>query len=164
MKRVLLTGMSGTGKSTVISELAALGYRAIDTDKGGWSELVTVPEGEVTGLGPGLDWVWREERIQRLLTIDDCGVLFLGGCSPNQGTFYSQLDYIILLTAPVELIIERLKSRTNNPYGKRHEEVARVLHLQQTVEPLLRASAGCEIDTSIPLADVVATVLRHVDG
>jgi shikimate kinase len=164
MKRVLLTGMSGTGKSTVIGELAARGYMAIDTDEGGCSELVTVPEGEVTGLGPGLDWVWREDRIRDLLSIDDCGVLFLGGCSPNQRTFYSQFDHIILLTAPVELIVERLKNRTNNPFGKRREEVARVLLLQQSVEPLLSASAGCEIDTSIPLGDVVAKVLRHVDG
>ena len=32
MKRVLLTGMSGTGKSTVINELAARGYKAVDID------------------------------------------------------------------------------------------------------------------------------------
>lgn len=32
LKRVLITGMSGTGKSTVIRELALRGYKAIDTD------------------------------------------------------------------------------------------------------------------------------------
>src|SRR5215470_14919911 len=37
MKRVLLTGMSGTGKSSVIRALADLGYKAIDTDDG-WCE------------------------------------------------------------------------------------------------------------------------------
>jgi dephospho-CoA kinase len=30
MKRVLITGMSGTGKSAVVEELAARGYRALD--------------------------------------------------------------------------------------------------------------------------------------
>jgi dephospho-CoA kinase len=34
VKRVLLTGFSGTGKSSVIGELAALGFKAIDTDDG----------------------------------------------------------------------------------------------------------------------------------
>ena len=32
MKQVLITGMSGTGKSTVVRALAARGYRAIDLD------------------------------------------------------------------------------------------------------------------------------------
>jgi dephospho-CoA kinase len=162
VKRVLLTGMSGTGKSTVIAELAARGYRAVDTDEGGLSELVSVPEDELTGLDPGQDWVWREDRIQALLAAADADVLFLSGCAPNQGTFYPQFDHIVLLTAPAHLIVERLATRTTNPYGKRPEEVARVLELQQTVEPMLRRSAGCVIDTSVPLDQVVATVLRHV--
>ena len=40
MKRVLLTGMSGTGKSTLTSKLAARGYKAIDADADEWSEWV----------------------------------------------------------------------------------------------------------------------------
>jgi dephospho-CoA kinase len=162
VKRVLLTGMSGTGKSTVIAELAARGYRAVDTDEDGLSELVSVPDDELTGLDPGQDWVWREDRIRALLATDDADVLFLSGCAPNQGTFYPQFDHIVLLTAPADVIVERLATRTTNPYGKRPEEVARVLALQQTVEPMLRRSAGCVVDTSGPLDQVVATVLRHV--
>ncbi|CAA9567693.1 MAG: hypothetical protein AVDCRST_MAG70-2190 [uncultured Thermomicrobiales bacterium] len=163
MKKVLLTGMSGTGKSTVIAALADRGYVAIDADEGGLSEVVTVPDDEITGLGSGLDWVWRGDRIRRLLSREDGDVLFLGGCSPNQGTFYPWFDHIILLSAPAEVIVARLASRTNNPYGKRPEEIERTLHLRQTVEPLLRASAGHEIDTSAPLDQVVAEVLRAVD-
>jgi len=37
VKRVLVTGMSGTGKSSVVRELAARGFKAVDTDDG-WSE------------------------------------------------------------------------------------------------------------------------------
>jgi predicted ATPase len=32
VKRVLVTGMSGTGKSSLLDELAARGYRTVDTD------------------------------------------------------------------------------------------------------------------------------------
>ena len=162
MKRVLLTGMSGTGKSTVINELRARGFKAVDTDDSGLSELVTVPEDELTGLGPGKDWVWREDRIQELLSTDDADVLFVSGCSPNQGRFYPQFDHIVLLTAPAAVIVERLATRTTNPYGKHPDEVARVLSLQQSVEPLLRHGAGREVDTSVPLDQVVATVLQLV--
>lgn len=162
VKRVLLTGMSGTGKSTVIEELAGRGYKAVDTDYHGLSELVSVPDDEPTGLDPGQDWVWREDRIQDLLSTDDADVLFLGGCSPNQGKFYPRFDHVVLLTAPADVIVERLTTRTTNPYGKRPEEVARVLELLHTVEPMLRRGAGHEVDTSVPLGQVVAQVLRLV--
>ncbi len=160
VKRVLLTGISGVGKSTVIGELASRGYRALDTDYGGLSELVGVPDDQLTGPGPGLDWVWREDRIQELLSADYAGALFLGGTSPNQGKFYPQFDHVVLLTAPARVIVERLAARTNNPYGKRPEEVARTLELLRTVEPMLRRSAGHVVDTDVPLAVVVAKVLR----
>ncbi|MEA2513096.1 MAG: hypothetical protein QOJ59_2583 [Thermomicrobiales bacterium] len=162
MKRVLLTGMSGTGKSTVIEDLAARGYKAVDADEDGLSEVVSVPDDQPTGLDPGQDWVWREERIRDLLSTADANVLFLGGCAPNQGKFYPQFDHIVLLTAPAHVIVERLATRTGNPYGKRPEEVARVLGLRQTIEPLLRRGAGHVVDTSVPLDQVVAEVLRLV--
>jgi shikimate kinase len=160
VKRVLLTGMSGVGKSSVIAALAARGFKAVDTDYGGFSEVVSVGADEPTGLGDGQDWVWREDRIQEVLAADDAEVLFLSGTSPNQGKFYPQFDHIILLSAPAEVIVERLATRTNNPYGKRPEEVAKVLDEIQTIEPLLRRGAGHEIDTSAPLDQVVARVLE----
>lgn len=164
MIRVLLTGMSGTGKSTVIAALAGRGHKAVDADGGGWSEVVAVPEDEPTGLDPGRDWVWREDRIADLLSAEDAEVLFVGGCSPNQGTFYPRFDHVVLLSAPPDVIVERLATRTTNPYGKRPEEVARTLALLETVEPLLRRGAGHEIDTRAPIEQVVAEVLRIVDG
>jgi CO dehydrogenase nickel-insertion accessory protein CooC1 len=80
VKRVLVTGMSGTGKSTVIKELSRRGGKVVDAENDGLSELVGVPD-ELTGLGPGTDWVWREGRIQALLSTQDAGVLFVSGCS-----------------------------------------------------------------------------------
>ncbi len=162
MKRILLTGMSGTGKSSVIAALAALGHPAVDLDEDGFSELVAVDGDELTGPGGGQDWVWRGDRVRDLLATDHGAVLFLGGCAPNQGTFYAQLDQVVLLSAPPDVIVERLASRTTNPFGKRPGEIERVLELQRTIEPLLRRGADHEIDTSRPLGQVVAEVLRLV--
>jgi shikimate kinase len=167
VKRVLLTGMSGTGKSALIAELAARGYKAVDADADEWSEWVECAgSAEVPGspVEPGRDWVWREDRIQGLLSTEDADVLFLSGCAQNMGRFLPQFDHVVLLSAPAAVILERLATRTNNPYGKHPEEVARVLGLLQTVEPLLRNAAGHEVDTSAPLDQVMATVLRLVQA
>ena len=164
MKRVLLTGMSGTGKSTLIHELAARGHKAIDTDSDEWSEWVTIAGDGPVGRTAEPDWVWREDRIQRLLSTEDADVLFVSGCKSNQGKFYAQFDHIVLLSAPARVIVERLATRTNNPYGKHPDQVAGVLHNLETVEPLLRRAAGHEIDTRACLNDVVTILLRLVES
>jgi dephospho-CoA kinase len=163
MKRILVTGMSGTGKSSVIAELAARGYKAVDADSAEYSEWVEV-SGDTSALGSPKwgtkDWVWREDRVQDLLSTENADLLFVSGCAANIGKFLPQFDHVVLLSAPAEVIVERLTTRTTNTYGKRPEEVARTLELIETIEPRLRRVAGHEIDASASLAEVVATVLR----
>lgn len=164
MKRVLITGVSGTGKSTVTAALAARGYDAVDADDAEYSEMVGAPRGTLTGLGSGVDWVWREDRIGDLLAGHGTGMLFVSGCSPNQGRFYASFDHVVLLVAPPPVIAERLATRTTNEFGKSPDERARALRLQQEVEPLLRRGADLEVDTTAPLDEVVAVILRHVEA
>lgn len=166
MKRILLTGISGTGKSTIVGALAARGYKAVDADCDEFSEWVEA-SGDSGALGPPVDvernrdWVWREDRIQSLLSTEDAAVLFLAGCAANMGKFLSQFDQVVLLSAPTTVIAQRLRTRTSNPYGKHPDEAVRVLAQLQTVEPLLRGAAGLEIDTgSTTIEDVVAALLR----
>lgn len=149
MKRVLLTGMSGTGKSTVILELLARGHKAIDIDEPGWSE--TASNGE---------WMWREDRVEALLSEEGADVLFVAGCASNQVKFYRLFDEIILLSAPEAAIRQRLATRTSNSFGKSADELAQVLSDLQVTEPKLRRVATHEVDTTANLSDVVAAVLR----
>ncbi len=100
------------------------------------------------------DWVWREDRIRRLLSTEDADVLFVAGTAPNQGKFHPQFNHIVLLSAPVSVLVERLATRTTNSYGKHPAELARILDHVETVEPLLRRAASAEVDTS-PLIDQV---------
>jgi len=91
-------------------------------------------------------------------------MLFVAGCEENQVRFHPRFDLIILLSAPAEILIERLASRTTNSFGKSSRELARVLHDLRAVEPLLRTAADHEIRTTMPLTEVVAEVLRLADG
>jgi len=42
---VLVTGMSGTGKSSVLAEFARRGHRVVDTDGSGWIVEIPTPDG-----------------------------------------------------------------------------------------------------------------------
>jgi hypothetical protein len=91
-------------------------------------------------------------------------VLFVAGCEENQAQFHTQFDHIILLSAPLEVLAGRLATRTGNPYGKAPEELSRIVDDIQTVEPLLRRVADHEVQTTIPLNEVVTTILHLVDA
>ena len=150
MKRVLLTGMSGTGKSSIVEELVSRGYKAVDTDYG-FCEVQ--PDGRQR---------WREDAIEALLATEDADVLFVAGCDENQWKFRARFDHVVLLSVPLETMVERLTTRTNNPYGKDPEEFRRFLEDVETVEPLLRRDADHEVRATAPLDEVVTTVLRLV--
>jgi shikimate kinase len=151
VKRVLLTGMSGTGKSSVVAELVASGYKAVDTDDG-WCEPL-----------PGGRRQWREEAIAAVLASEDADVLFVAGCEENQARFHSEFNHIILLSAPADVLLDRLANRTTNSYGHLSAERGRILGDLVTIEPLLRRAADHEVRTTVPLREVVATILRLVD-
>lgn len=148
MLKILVTGMSGTGKSTVLEKLGERGHRVVDTDTDEWCRWVTEEDG-------GTDWIWREEAIEKLLADHKQGMLFVSGCKSNQADFYDSFDHVVLLSAPVDVMLSRIASRTNNPYGKSDEERQMILEHQRFIEPLLRKSATLEIDTTAPVDDVV---------
>src|SRR3954453_20617121 len=144
--------MSGTGKSTVVGLLAAKGYRAIDTDDG----LVDVlPDGSQ---------LWREADIQKMLSEDVAAVLFLAGCEENMVQFLPEFDHVILLSAPREVLVDRLAGRTTNTFGKDPDQLRRILSDLDHVEPLLRQVADHEIVTTCQPDEVVSRILRLVEG
>jgi hypothetical protein len=141
--------MSGVGKSSLLAELARRGYRTVDTDDGDYHESV---DGEQ---------LWREDRIAALLAEDGSGPLFIQGTTRNQVVFYPLFDHIVLLSTPAEVLIERLTTRTTNPYGKDPVQVEETLGYLETVEPLLREAAALEVVTTVPVAQVADIVLAH---
>ncbi|MBJ7608345.1 MAG: AAA family ATPase [Candidatus Dormibacteraeota bacterium] len=148
MPQILVTGMSGTGKSTALRMLGLRRHRTVDTDTDQWSRWVRLPDGSS-------DWVWREDAMSALLDGSDRGTLFVAGCRSNQSRFYPCFDHVVLLSAPAEVLLARIDERTDNPYGKRPEERGLILEHLAVVEPLLRATCTVEIDASAAISQVV---------
>jgi adenylate kinase family enzyme len=149
MRRILVTGMSGAGKSTALAELRRRGFEAIDTDEPGWTEWSDDEAG----------YVWREDRIAELLARDRTGPLYVSGTVSNQGRFYPHFEAVVLLSAPTDVLLGRIESRTTNEYGKTAEQRDLILTHLAEVEPLLRATCTHEIDAAQAIDEVVAELI-----
>jgi shikimate kinase len=129
MTRVLVTGMSGAGKTTLLAGLRARGYLTVETDVDGW----TLPDG-----------TWDEPRMRDLLAAHR--EIIVSGTVENQADFYAWFDHIVLLSAPLAALLERVTTRTNNPYGQSRAQQAEIAGYVDTIEPLLRRGATLELD------------------
>jgi broad-specificity NMP kinase len=147
--RVLLTGMSGTGKSALVRELRRRGHAAYDADDDGFSE-------------PRADgrWGWRADRVADLLARHADGLVFFAGCSEEQADL--PFDLRVLLTVPRPVLVERLRTRTTNDYGRGPDELAQVLADLDAVEPLLRRSADLVLSTTASPRELADRVLERV--
>lgn len=143
---VLVTGMSGSGKSSALAELARRGFDVVDTDHGGLSVWSDAEGG----------YVWDEARMVELLERPRERTLYVSGTVSNQGRFYRYFDAVVLLHAPADVLLRRLDTRTTNDFGKSGDERDRILSDLAEVEPLLRATCTHEVDATQPLEHVVA--------
>ncbi|MBO3752187.1 AAA family ATPase [Streptosporangiaceae bacterium NEAU-GS5] len=141
--RVLLTGMSGAGKSTLLAELSHRGYEAVDTDYGGW----TLPDGR-----------WDEPRMAALLARQ--AEVIVSGTVDNQRRFYDRFDHVVLLSAPLGVLLDRVARRSGNPYGKTAKDRAQIERYVAEVEPLLRRGASVELDGRQPVEELADAVER----
>ena len=65
----------------------------------------------------------------------------------------------MLLTAPADVLLSRIESRTTNNYGKTAGERDLILGHLAEVEPLLRATCTHEVDATQPIEKVVAELM-----
>ena len=100
MSRVLVTGMSSSGKTTVLDELSRRGLLTVDSDYDQWVLA---------------DGTWDEPRMAQLLAgqVD----VVVSGTVENQVRFYDRFEHVVLLSAPLQVLQQRVLGRTNNPYG-----------------------------------------------
>ncbi|MEO8273447.1 MAG: AAA family ATPase [Chloroflexota bacterium] len=162
MSRVLVTGISGTGKSSVLAELGRRGYRVVDTDDPGWREYRAYGT-PIDELHRG-EFHWVEEPMASLLDSDDGRTLFVGGGARNQSQFYDRFDAVVLLSAPAHVMLDRVARRRSNSYGKTPLERAEILADLTEIEPLLRKGCTHELDASRPLDDVAADLVAIASG
>jgi broad-specificity NMP kinase len=166
----LITGVAGTGKSTIAKELRRRGYAAYDTEEG-FSYYVDKQTGERCAYPkqPSQEWYDRHERVfdekvlMNLLKKHAGEPLFICSITANQIKYYPQFDKIFLLTAPDDVITHRLGTRTNNYFGRHPLDLARVIGRHEQFDDELKAAGAVVIDSTQPLDTVADEIIKHTE-
>lgn len=130
--RILITGISGTGKTTTLAELQKHGYAVIDLDATGICKWKNKETQEVTEYGPdGRDVEWLNlhgwycdiPTLQKLLScIREDKDVFVAAIAENIEEVAKEFNRVFVLNTSDEVIRERLNTRTNNHFAKKEEE------------------------------------------
>jgi broad-specificity NMP kinase len=168
--KTLLTGIAGTGKSTIIKALSERGIAAIDLhdvpDLFFWQDKTTKEKVEYTPGRPkewfaNVDRLCDINKLKEILNQYDDVVVAGTTSGSNQKEFLSNFDKIILLQADSETLVHRMQTRTNKSgYGKSKGEQDDNIEWQKEYDPLLLSLGAIPVDTKGDLDKVVDKIVE----
>lgn len=167
-----VTGLSGTGKSAVLTELRARGCHARGVDEDRYADWINRVTGRPEGFppcDPGLDFHAWYQAHDWVLSARRIGVLsraaarlgtpvFLCGTAAGDDTVWHLFDKALALVVDVPTLKRRIAARTNE-FGKTPEELAAILGWHADYEAAYRRFGAVILDATRPLGEVVDEIL-----
>ena len=171
MKTVYITGVSGTGKTTLANELEKRGFYTISIDEvDGLCSWVNQETGAKDGgkntelnieFVDAHDWVCDIDLLRKLLD-KNLEVAFVLGMATNQNDFLHIFDKILLLQCDPEVFCKRIENRTDNDFGKDPKIQKQILARYKPYAEEMIAKGAITINTDRPIHEVVEDVLRKI--
>ncbi|WP_026529915.1 AAA family ATPase [Haematomicrobium sanguinis] len=171
MALILVTGISGSGKSAILERLCARGIPAFGVDEDGFGDWIS----RSTGLAELGDpdnfdehawfaehhWRYNRARVERLARDADRRgqMVFLCGNCEGEDTVWDLFDRVIVLQIDEATLRHRLETRTGNNYGKHPDELRDVLAWHEGLYENYAKYGATLINATRPLDEVVSGVL-----
>ncbi len=155
----MVEGISGSGKSSVSEELRKRGYNAIDSDEG-YAFFADPKTNVPTHKHHYMHWIWDTKKMNKLLDDQSTELLFVCGGSNNREEFIHKFKQIFNLVIDEKTLRHRLKTRTNNSFGKKEHELNKVLEIHRAND---KPYEMIDIDATQTIDKVVDDILKVVD-
>ncbi|MBP6931389.1 MAG: AAA family ATPase [Candidatus Pacebacteria bacterium] len=170
MKKYYITGMAGSGKSTIARMLTQNNISAIDIDDHDLSRWVNKETGEVVQRQPGVDKDFFKnnasaldiERLFRMIEERE-GSVFVVGLADNQKDFMNKFDKVFLLRCDPSVLIQRINSRNDNSFGKDEEARNMILRGYEKFENRMMDLGAIPIDTSMSIYKVYEELMSQTN-
>jgi len=171
--KTLLTGIAGTGKSTIVKALNERGIPSIDLheekpDLFFWQNKTTKEKIEYAPIH-SREWFDTVDRICDIGRLKEMlnqynDIVMAGTTSGgDQKEFLSLFDKIILLQADPETIVYRMQTRINKSgYGKTKAEQEDNIKWQKEYDSLLISLHAIPVNTKGSLTEVVDRILELI--
>lgn len=164
--KVYVTGVSGTGKTTVAEELEKRGIHTISVDETpGLCMWVDKQTRKKVGYNHPLDkefiegheYICDEKKLENLMEEKEGTAVVLGVVS-NQDNLLHLFDKIVLLKCEPEVFLDRIQKRTNNEFGKDETAQELLSNWYKKYEKEMQDKGAVSVDASRPIEEVVEEV------
>jgi len=169
-KSILITGIAGSGKSTICKELKKHGYKTYDIeDIKGFFTMVNKNTGKsfhdydndnLKSIKKG-HWICNKRKLQQLIRKNKKGIVFYCGTGSNIEEVLPLFDKVILLKASQKTLRQRLSKRKTNDYGRTPEIQKWILSWKSRWESYYIKKGAIPINASRNLSQVVADILKR---
>ncbi len=158
----LVTGLPGTGKTTVQEELKSRGYNAVDADES-FGFRGDPSTGRPSSDKNQLHWLWDEQKLEHLLSDVSQGGLYICGSASNREMFLDKFAKVFVLRVDDETLKQRILTRTSHDFGKDPIVLARQLANNQGVGGYAQKNGMILIDATQPIEKVVDDIVASVE-
>ena len=169
VRNYLVEGVSGTGKTSVATELQRRGYHVLHGDRelaykgdpatGKPIDCSVLDEANIDTAFWHRHHLWDVDRVKSLIEDQSHRMSFFCGGARNYDRFIDLFDAVFVLTLDAETLSRRLAGRPRDEFGGRAEEREFILQLLATKQDI--PLDGIVIDTAAPLEVVVDNILSR---
>ncbi|ACM35852.1 MULTISPECIES: AAA family ATPase [Rhizobium/Agrobacterium group] len=170
-RNILIEGVSGTGKTSVATELQRRGYHVIHGDRelAYQGDPATGEPLDASALAQGILHVtfghrhhlWNIDKVKALITDHSHPISFFCGGSRNFHRFIELFDGVFVLDVDQHTLKNRLVSRPEDEFGGKPEERDLIMRLHATKEDI--PGNAMVIDATVPVEAVVEAILLGIE-
>lgn len=176
MALYFITGVQGSGKSTVLAALKRRGYEAYDVDEAGpatakWHHNTSSfvhpkssvkKEARTSDFLANHSWKVPRQEVADLSQQASEKPIFLGGNIANEPELQDLFSEIFALTIDDETLRHRLANRTDNDWGQNLHELELSLTANHKLSERYAESGYVIINASQTTDAVIAEILTHI--
>ena len=170
MKKIYITGISGTGKSAIAEKLNKRGIYAIDIDEVEglcrWRNKKTFEKADwYSGIGNEFfeshRYVCDKNKLFSLMNKNK-DIIVVVGVADNQADFLDSFDKVFLLHCSEKTFLKRIKDRTNHDFGKHKTEQKMILSWYKSFEKEMLDKGAVPINTEDSIETVVNNIISKI--